>query len=161
MNLHRPSYVHRQWATLILVLLATFAIGIGVLSGARFHDDKALVPVAAGALVFAGILAGLFHSLVVTVRGDASEAFLRVQFGWGLIRRTIPLASIESARPVRNSWWYGWGIRLTPHGWLWNVSGLDAVELELTSGKRFRIGTDEPGRLVRAIEAARARQSGA
>ena len=43
----------------------------------------------------------------------------------------------------RNSWWYGWGIRLTPHGWMWNISGLDAVELTYRNGKKFRIGTDE------------------
>jgi hypothetical protein len=36
-----------------------------------------------------------------------------------------------------------------------NVGGLDAVGLELTSGRRFRIGTDEPERLLHAIEEAR------
>jgi hypothetical protein len=55
---------------------------------------------------------------------------------------------------VRNKWWYGWGIRLTPHGWLFNVGGLDAVELELASGRKFRIGTDEPQGLLNAIRTA-------
>ena len=36
--------------------------------------------------------------------------------------------------------------------WLWNVSGLQAVELVLNNGKRFRIGTDEPENLVNAIQ---------
>ena len=44
-----------------------------------------------------------------------------------------------------------WVIR---NGWLYNVSGFDAVELELASGKLCRIGTDEPGRLLHAIEQA-------
>jgi len=35
---------------------------------------------------------------------------------------------------------------------LWNVTGLQAVELTLTHGKKFRIGTDEPDALVRAIQ---------
>jgi hypothetical protein len=35
--------------------------------------------------------------------------------------------------------------------WVWNVSGLDAVELTLRSGRRFRIGTDEPEELAKAI----------
>lgn len=45
--------------------------------------------------------------------------------------------------------------QLTPHGWLFNVSGLDAVELELINNRRFRIGTDEPQRLIAAIQTAR------
>ncbi len=38
-----------------------------------------------------------------------------------------------------------------PWGWMFNVSGLDAVDIELKDGGRFRIGTDEPEELVRAI----------
>jgi hypothetical protein len=34
---------------------------------------------------------------------------------------------------------------------MYNVWGLDAVELELTSGKVFRIGTNESDRLHAAI----------
>jgi len=38
--------------------------------------------------------------------------------------------------------------------WLWNISGLDGVELALVSGRRFRIGTDEPKQLAAAIQGA-------
>jgi hypothetical protein len=38
---------------------------------------------------------------------------------------------------------------------LWNVSGLDAIELTFATGKRFRIGTDEPGKLLEAIRAGK------
>jgi hypothetical protein len=37
---------------------------------------------------------------------------------------------------------------------LYNVSGTDAVEIELRSGRRFRIGTDEPKVLAQAIQTA-------
>ena len=68
-----------------------------------------------------------------------------------MIRRAIRLFDIAEARAVRNRWWYGWGIRLTPHGWMFNISGLDAVEIEYTNGRKFRIGTDEPNELEEAI----------
>jgi hypothetical protein len=42
-----------------------------------------------------------------------------------------------------------------PGGVIWNVSGFDAVELELDDGTRFRIGTDEPVALAAAIALAR------
>ena len=53
---------------------------------------------------------------------------------------------------MRNPWYVGWGIRLGPGYWLWNVSGLSAVELVLADDRRFRVGTDEPEALSRAIE---------
>jgi hypothetical protein len=56
-------------------------------------------------------------------------------------------------RVVRNKWYHGWGVRKIPGGWMYNVWGLDAVELELASGKKFRIGTDEPQDLAAALRA--------
>jgi len=89
----------------------------------------------------------LLGSLTVEIR----EGFLRWRFGPGLIRKQVRLAEIERTQAVRNRWYYGWGIRLTPHGWLYNVSGLEAVEVQLHTGKKFRLGTDEPEELVRAL----------
>lgn len=69
--------------------------------------------------------------------------------GW--IHERFQLADIASARAVRNSPLYGWGMRYIRHGRLWNVWGLDAVELQLRNGTRFRIGTDEPQALLAAL----------
>jgi len=41
--------------------------------------------------------------------------------------------------------------RQTPHGWMWNISGLDAVEIEYRDGKCFRIGTGDPQELLAAL----------
>ena len=98
-------------------------------------------------ILLVGILA-LFYNLTVTI----DDAHLRIRFGIGLIRKRFPLDQIDSCRPVRNSWLYGWGIRLTHRGWLYNVSGLEAVELKMKSGKTCRIGTDEPAALAAALE---------
>ena len=101
-----------------------------------------------GILMLLGLL--LFHCLTVEIR----HGYLRICFGIGVIRKTIALKEIESAETVRNRWWYGWGIKLTPHGWLFSVSGYDAVQVRLRNGRQYRIGTDEPERLVAAIETA-------
>lgn len=89
----------------------------------------------------------LFYQLTVEI----TDTRLRFRFGLGLIRKTIPLDQIVSAVPVRNSWLAGWGIHHVGSGWLYNVSGMDAVEIELESGKKLRIGTDEPKQLTEAI----------
>jgi len=82
---------------------------------------------------------------------------LRIRFGpVGLIRKQWPVKEIVSVTPVTNPWYYGYGIHYTPRGTLYNVSGRYAVEVLLFSGVTFRIGTDEPETLCRAIEQARA-----
>ena len=78
-----------------------------------------------------------------------SDDDVQVWFGVGLIRRRIALNRMTGAEALQNHWIYGWGIRWIPNGWLWNVSGLEGVELALVSGRRFRIGSDEPESLRR------------
>lgn len=135
-------YERRQRSSLILFVLGLLLLAVPFLL--REELESGLIVLAVVALLLAN-----FGSL--TVRMD--ETAVKLRFGVGLIRRTIPLGRIQTAARVRNRWWYGWGIRLTPHGWLWNVAGLDAVELRFTEGGVFRIGTDDPEGLEAALEA--------
>lgn len=89
----------------------------------------------------------LFGSLTVTV----DEAAILVAFGPGLVRKRITLDRVHACRPVRNKWYYGWGVRLIPGGLMFNVSNLEAVELDMGDGRVFRIGTDEPEKLTAAV----------
>lgn len=141
-------YEHTQAGMLIRWGVGGAAV-LGVVLAATV-GGAAPVGIALGFTAIMILVLFLFGSL--TVRVDSREVVAR--FGIGPIRKTIPVAEVAAAKPVRNSWWYGWGIRLTPHGWMYNVSGLDAVEVEFRDGKRFRIGTDEPERLASAIEEA-------
>lgn len=140
-------YRHTQtgWAILIPILAVLATVLVLLQFSAK--TDRAIPLAVFGLLTVAGVL---FATLSVTVHGE----WLECHFGPGLIRRRIRLTDVQRAEAVRNKWYYGWGIRITPHGWLWNVSGLDAVELTFVNGKRFRIGTDEPDRLLEAIRSA-------
>jgi hypothetical protein len=93
----------------------------------------------------------IMSRLTVSVSNDT----LRIRFGpIGLVRKEWPIQEIVSVTGVTNPWYYGFGIHWTPHGTLYNVSGRHAVEILLMSGKKVRIGTDEPEALVRAISHA-------
>jgi hypothetical protein len=142
-----PYYRHTQFGTLMVLTFGPVVIGMAAL----IVYSPRTMPFAVPVLLLMLLVGLLFYNLTVEVTQDAITA----TFGIGLIKRRIALSGVVDARAVRNKWWYGWGIRLTPHGWLWNVSGFDAVELEYTNGKRFRIGTDEPERLTAAIVQAR------
>jgi len=98
-----------------------------------------------------GALAILFSSLTVKV----TEEELVFYFGPGFWTRRFALDDIVSVKVVRNSPLYGWGIRYTHHGWLYNVSGLQAVEVTIRGEEQLRIGTDEPEALKAALERAR------
>ncbi len=106
--------------------------------------------IAIGVLIIIAVALVLFSSLTVVIW----EEELEVRFGPGPIRKRFKLNEIESCKVVKNHWYYGWGIRLTPHGVLYNVSGFYAVEIKLRMGKKFRIGTDVPQELEVAIQQA-------
>ena len=99
-----------------------------------------------------GLLAlGLLAYATLTVEVDAEN--VRVRFGIGLIRKSIPLSDIARCEIVRTPSWWGWGMHWTPSGWLYNVAGRAAVRLEMRSQRPLMIGTDEAERLKAAIDA--------
>ena len=126
------------------------AVGGSVVLLALIGAKTGWHPVTVAVMVLLVAALGMFCCLTVEIDGRQLRCF----FGPGLIRRTIAVHEIVAARPVRNPWYYGWGIRLTPSGWMCNVSGLDAVELSLASGARFRIGTDRPDDVIAALGTA-------
>ena len=75
-------------------------------------------------------------------------------FRSGFWNYRLPLGDIQDVAVVRNHWWNGFGIRMRPGFRLYNVSGLDAVELRLKSGEIRRIGTDDPQALAEALKSA-------
>ncbi|MDH7510093.1 MAG: hypothetical protein QHH04_03505 [Methanolinea sp.] len=137
------EYEHTQ-AGYLVIAAVTAVILIIIVSAIIFGPVWVVLPVA---IVMVLILA-MFSTLTVSVRKDTlSLAFGPVR----LFRRSWPLSGIATVTIVKNPWYYGWGIRWTPRGPLYNISGFYAVEVTLVSGKVFRIGTDEPGELKRAI----------
>ena len=131
-------YRHTQISSIligILLLVATITVAV--------QPTRWSLPLLLPALV----VLPLFGWLTVTV----DEGAVALRFGVGLIRRRIPLTTIETWDVVRNPWWYGWGIRVYPGGILYNVAGLSAVQIGLADGRRLRIGSDEPDALAAVL----------
>lgn len=136
----RSYLLHWVVAPLFLVAL------VGMFSGGA--TLLVWVLVTAFAVVFAWLVV-TFSMLTVIVDGDQ----IRVYFGRGWPRKTVSKREVTAVMQVRNQWWHGLGIGIwiIPKGTLWNVWGLDAVELRLGSGRVFRIGTDDADALTAAI----------
>lgn len=143
-------YSHKQtgWFTLLALIAVTVMVagifldtdGIGI--GLMLLLGFAMATVVASGVVFS--------SLTTTVTREA----LSWHFGPGWPRWSIPLDEVAGVARVRPAWWWGWGIRWTPRGWLYNVSGLNAVIVHRRDGTSVMIGTDEPHELAVAVQKA-------
>lgn len=136
-------YKHTQTGYLMLSILGTgmlFISGLILVRGGNW--------IAFAVLLILAVCSVLFASLTIEIEED----ILRFKFGPGVFHKEFLLNDIEDCEVVRNPWYYGWGIRLTPHGWLYNVSGFSAVQISLKNGKQFRLGTDTPQELCQAIK---------
>ena len=136
------KYKHTQIGYLLITALGAGVLVAGYLV-VRMHFNAAALAV----LIFVLICLGVFASLTVEV----DDQTLKLQFGLRMFRKVFLLGQVASCRPVENPWYYGWGIHFFGKGWLYNVSGTQAVELELKNGKKARIGTDDPIGLSQSI----------
>ncbi len=136
------TYSHTQRAGRWLLFPAVMAVLLaGFAASTRVWGALSGIPVLVA-------VAWLFGSISVEV----ADRQLHWRFGPGLIRRSIPVAHIAEARPVRTTWLEGWGIHYTKFGWLYNVAGFEAVAFTLKDGKKLAVGTDEPQNLIAALK---------
>ena len=137
------QYKHTQIGYFLVTVYSIVVLFLGYLNiMANFH------PLTLIGLIIVLMVLGTFSRLTVTI----DDQMMKIQFGLRIIRKVFPLKEIEAFRVVRNPWYYGWGIRFTPRGWLFNVSGFSAIELRMKNGKLYRIGTDEPDNLAEALD---------
>lgn len=108
-------------------------------------------------IVILAVGLALFPTLTIEIVDRALVWY----FGLGLVRKKVPLSDISSISVVKNRLLRGWGIRRLREGWLYNVSGLDAVELRLNDGRTIRLGTHRAEELAKLISAAKSKESSA
>ena len=153
-------YENTQPGTFIRVMTGSWVFFFGVLAVVMLVLGQKEAAIGLGvvtvmAAVILGIVYALFHSLTVRV----SRSDIALSFGVGLIRKQFPIGDISSASIVQNRWYNGFGIRKIRGGWLYNVSGFDAIEIQLKNERKYRIGTDQPKKLLAAVESALAGSS--
>jgi hypothetical protein len=141
------TYEHVQYGylgagTLVFVLI------MGVISLPEAFDDSSFAGWAVTAtLVVIAALTVWFSKLAVTIQ----DTTLTAAFGLGRPHKTIDLSDVVTAKPVRNTWTQGTGIRKISGGWMYNVWGLDAIEFTLHSGEIVRIGTNDLENLLASV----------
>tara|TARA_R110002049_G_scaffold246847_5_gene420958 strand:+ start:4351 stop:4749 length:399 start_codon:yes stop_codon:yes gene_type:complete len=92
----------------------------------------------------------LFYRLKVKVQNKT----LKIYYEIGLIHFTFKMDEITKVESIKTPWYYGYGIRLTPDGWLYNAHGSQALEIKYMykgKNKSVMIGTPEPEELKKAL----------
>ena len=137
-------YQHTQLGTVMVLTLVLGAIFFAAMAYTLPTPGRWGLLAGGVLLIF---VAWLFSSLTISV----SDSELQWRFGPGLFSYRMALADIAGVSIVRNSALSGFGIRMRPGFRLYNVSGLDAVELRLKNGDIRRIGTDDARGLAAAL----------
>ncbi|WP_371193318.1 helix-turn-helix transcriptional regulator [Glaciecola sp. SC05] len=148
------GYKHRQVGYTILIvffLIVSFLFTIVGLAIDSVNLDDDILLIAIGISALPVVVATILFS---TMTIDVSQDSIIWHFSFGFWKKTLALSEIESATCVKNSVLNGFGIRMLGSGWLYNVSGLHAVHIELKSGSCIRLGSDQPKYLLSAIEHA-------
>jgi len=147
-------YKKRQtgWLMILLffpiILFFMYVIYRQEVLGKPFGNNPGPSVLYLGFAIFFLILLSLFSHLTVT----GYTNYLKIKFGIGLIRKKFYYKDIKECSIQKNPWYYGWGIRKIPEGWLYNVSGSWSVQLNIKDGKKYRIGTEEPKRLAEFVK---------
>ena len=138
------AYRHTQRAT---VIIAACVAGIVALVAWSVVLPAPIGVVLAVIIVLAAS-AVCFSSLTIEI----VDGVLSWHFAFGLFRRTLPVTAVQATESRRIPVLYGWGIHRTPEGWLYNVSGRDAVLVRVRDNTAVLLGTDEPDTLRAALQ---------
>ncbi len=84
----------------------------------------------------------LFYKLTITI----DDKSITASFGIGVIKKALQIENINisSIEKIKTPWYYGIGLRITPHGILYNTK--TGFAIKLTSSKNAKsvlIGTSE------------------
>jgi hypothetical protein len=139
---------YSQFGTFAVISLGSaliFCIVIMIRTG--LHD---VAPVGILGFVVLTLLICLliFYKLTITI----DDTYIGFSLGTGLIAKKYLISDIQSCKSVRNNPIYGIGIRKIPGGWLYNVTGLNAIEIKFKNSKSIvRIGTNQPDEIAEII----------
>jgi hypothetical protein len=102
------------------------------------------------ASVFVLVLAS-FYSFTIQI----ADGILSFWFGFGVGRKSFPIAGIRSVEIVKNPWYYLWGIKSIPGGWLYSIApGGRAIELIFKDDKKIHLGTNRPDEIKQRLDQA-------
>jgi len=136
-------YQHRQVGivTILMIVVSAVFTAFVLVSALQSAEGPATLLTVTGLVVTGGFILALMAFYAFTIQiADRAVTFW---FGWGVGKQSLPLDAIQSVEIVRNPWYYLWGIKSIPGGWLYSIApGGLALELVLKDQRKIRLGTN-------------------
>lgn len=139
---------YTQFGTFIVLVISPilFFTCIGMLGIGLSADAESIILLLTCLTMLACLL--VFYKLTILIDNE----HVSFKFGMGWFGKKYKLSEIDSCVPVKNQVLHGIGIRFIGNGWLYNVSGLKAIELRFKNKKSVvRIGTDKPEEICELV----------
>lgn len=137
------------WIGIILLLMIIVSMNIAYVKQLGTHPIPKVPFLIMTGIFF--VVLGLFYKLTITIE----DRMIKIVYGIGVVRKVISPNRILSAEIQKLPWYYGSGIRMTPYGWLYSISGSQAVKIEFEKDgvpKTVLIGSPEPEELKTALD---------
>ena len=142
------EYKHTQFGALTIIILLLAGLLIVPVTLSMIDDGRLLVAIVTISFYLLGL--ALFNALTVQI----SDGKLKFWFGMGLISKTYSLNEIQSTKEVKDPWYYFWGVKAIPGGWLYASAPGNALEIVFKNGKIIHLGTNQSNKLKQALDAA-------
>jgi hypothetical protein len=144
------KYKKFQFGWVIVIIFIT----VIVLMTLSYLKQWGTNPLDKGGYIFLMILFGSFFLIFYGMTIIVTDNQILIRLGIGLITKKIDLSEIISVDTKKYPIYFGYGIRITPNGILYNVNGRHAVEIRLKNKKNvIQIGTNDWDNLKNVIEA--------
>jgi hypothetical protein len=147
----KEEYRYTQVGTTTIIMILLVAVFTAFMIIPALESSSGAVIVGVGLLVVGLFVLTLasFYSFTIQIVGGS----LTFWFGFGVSRKTIDIKQIQSIEIVKTPWYYFWGIKSIPGGWLYSIApGGQALELILKDSSKIHLGTDRPGEIKERIE---------
>lgn len=130
------KYTQVGGATILLILLAGVFTAYVAIAGLKSSPGP--VQLGIGLLIVGLFILALASFYSFTIQIVAGE--LTFWFGFGVGRKSFAINEIQSIDIVDTPWYYFWGIKSIPGGWLYSIApGGEALELVLGDSKKFNL----------------------
>jgi hypothetical protein len=123
------------------VMIAVFSLILLSMISRYVSDPQTNLPVGIF-IVLVAVLAGVllnFYQLTIVV--DAQQ--ITLIYGIGLIRIRLYPKEVLQVKSIKIPWYHGFGIRVVSKGMLYNISGLNGVELNYVEQKPGQASTQK------------------
>ena len=138
------EYQHTQVGivTILVILLSAAFTAFALVSALQSAEGQTATLLSITGFVVTGVFILVlvaFNSFTIQI----AHGTVTFWFGWGVARQSLPIEAIRSVEVVRNPWYYFWGIKSIPGGWLYSIApGGQSIELVLKDHRKIRLGTN-------------------